>query len=305
MKRFLTALALSAVCGSWAAVADTVTFKDGSTADGVVVQPNADTVMIQVGTGKMTFAMVDVASIEKNDKKGDPATFKSTVTKRHQDALQQRTGLDRSQRDLVRDQLALMRSDDEGVRNAARRKLVQMGNEMDVFKFLNASLPYTQGPVVAEMMQALYEMNPDGAKDTAVQQSQSVVPANRAKALQLLANYKKPEDIDTVVRGMVDPSQDVRIATAHALGSTGEKRATPLLLKGLASNDPMWQNACRSALKEIWGTDGVPSELKSADEWKAFWSSKAGSVKDPYNDAKLNPLVTEEDLEYTTSDHNE
>jgi len=305
MKRSTMLIVAVVLTGTGAGWGDTVHFKDGSTLDGKVIRPNADTVLIQVGTAKFTFPSCEVDSVEANDNKGESAKVGRLVAKRRADWLQERTGLDRRQRDMVRDAIDPLWSPDEGLRNAARRKLVAMAQEMTVFRFIESALPYTKGEIVPELMQVLVDIDPKRAEKTVNQRTQDLDPRNRGKALELVASYGKPEGLETVARGMVDLDNRVRISAAKALAQTAGKRATPALVEGLASTDARLRNVCRSALEDVWSTPDVAVAFETAQEWRAYWNTKAAGIDKPVKTAGLKPLVTQEDLAEATADHDE
>jgi HEAT repeat protein len=287
------------------ACADTVHLKDGTTVDGAVTQPDAATVVVQVGAGKMTFAATDVVRVEKNDKKGDATVLSAIRGKEHEDALQQRTGLTAEQRDLVGDAMQPLWSPDEGERNAARKKLVALGKQMPVFQYLESYLPYSKGLIAPELMKALVELDPKNAKGLVHSFTLNSDPANRAQALQLVAAYATDDDIDTVARGLIDFDPRVRVAAAHALDQAGAKRATPALIQALDSADPQVKNAVRTALCDLWGASGAQPDLNTSAEWTRFWSSKARGVKGAIDPATLEPLVTREALAASSPTHDE
>ena len=305
IARLSSILCAAVLCCASASRADTVFFKDGSKLDGLVGRPNADTLVIQLGSGRMTFAYADVASVEKNDKKGDTATVASLASKRHAESLRERTGLNRRQRDEVRAAIEPLWSPDEATRNAARSQLVEMGREMDVYKFVEASLPYTKGEVVPELMQVLVEMDPKRSTPMLGQRAMDVDPRNRSKALSLMANYDDPVNEQTLARGIVDPEPSVQAAAAKALAKTAGKRATPALLEGLKSNDPRVRNACTAALTEAWQLKPDAPQPASASEWRDYWATRSGSVDKAISARALKPLVTEEELAEVSNDHDE
>ncbi len=298
-KRLLLTVVL-VLGGAAVAAADTVRLRDGSTFDGVVSRSDSNGVVLQMGGGTVSLPAADVVSIEKNDKKGDTNKLSRVTGQKHNDSLFERTGLTREQRDTVRDAIEPLWSPDEAQRNAARKKLVEMGRQMPVFQFIETTMPYAKGLVVPELMQVLVDIDPKRAKNVLIQHVEDLDPGNRAKALKLIASYKQAEDLDTLARGVKDPDNSVRVAAVEALAKSGDPRTTPALIEGLRANDPRVQNAARTALSLLWQT-----ELKTTEEWAGFWSSRAGNVKDPIDPAKLAPLVTAEELARTNKDHDE
>ncbi|NIA12850.1 MAG: hypothetical protein GWP08_02125 [Nitrospiraceae bacterium] len=304
-RRLTWILCAAVLCCAGVSQADTVFFKDGSKLDGLVGRPNADTIIIQLSSGRMTFAYADVARIEKNDKRNETAKVVSLAAKRHAASLRERTGLNRKQRDEVRRAIEPLWSPDEATRNAARAQLVEMGGKMDVYKFIEASLPYTKGEVVPELMQVLVTMDPQRSAPVLERRAMDVDPRNRSKALALMANYDGPVNERTLARGIVDPEPSVQAAAAKALAQTAGKRATPVLLEGLKSNDPRVRNACGAALTEAWQLKADGTEPASASEWRDFWAARSGSVDKAISANGLEPLVTEEELAEVSNDHDE
>jgi len=306
MNRRRVLIVVAVFAGACAAWADTVHFKDGSALDGKVMRPNADTILIQVGTAKFTFPACDVASVESNDKAGAPAKVGSLVAKRRADWLQERTGLDRRQRDQVRHAMDPLWSPDEGVRNEARRRLVAMAQDMSVFRFLEASLPYTKGEIAPELMQVLVDIDPKRAEKIVQQRVQDVDPRNRGKALELLAAYGKPEGVEAIARGMKDQDNRVRISAAKALAQAAGRRATPALLEAIeGSTNQRLRNVCLNALKGVWSSGDTEIAFETAQEWKAYWNTHAATVDKPIKTAGLQTLVSDEELAEATADHDE
>ncbi len=301
------AATLCCLIGLFASIAfgDTVFMKDGSSLDGEVVQSGNDAVTLRVGSGQMTLQTADVDRIEKNDKKGDAKRLSAVVSKQHQDSLDQRTGLNAEQRDKVRGAIDPLWSPDEAERNTARRKLVAMNKEMPIFQYIESYMPYSKGLIVPELMKALVEIDPGRAKGVLQQYVQNRDPANRAQAIELIGAYKKKDDMELLAQGLVDLDPGVRVAASHAIAGAGETGATPVLLDNLNHPDPRVQNAARAALQSIWNTHGAPSEPKSADEWKAYWARNADSVKDAFDPASLDPLVSKDELAQESPMHDE
>lgn len=306
MKRFTRVTLVACLLWCFVSPADTVRFKDGTTIDGVVSKPNQDVVTIKVGGGVVSVPACDVESIETNEKKGETGTTRDIAYMRRTKFLEERTGLNRAQRDAARDTIALLWSPDEAARNAARDKLVAMGSEMPIFQFIEASLPYSKGNVVPELMRVLVQLDPKRAKQTLSQRSEDVDPRNRAQALELMAGYDNAaESTEVFVRGMVDPVPGVQMAAATALAAAAGKRATPALLGGLHSADLKVQNTCKEALSRIWSTPEAKVEFNTAQEWSNFWASRRAGVDNPVDSSNAQPLVSEEALAAATRDFDE
>lgn len=285
--------------------ADTIHFSDGSFLDGVVSYPDANTVKIDIGTRTLSFSASLISSVEKNDKKGDESQITDALAKQQELALEARTEMTAEQRDRVREALTPLWSSDEAVRNEGRRKLVELNKELPVFQYIETSLPFTKGTIAPELLTALVELDATRAKDVLSRYTINVDPAIRGKVLELLGSYKNAEDVGTIADGMIDLDISVRIRAAHALGTCGQKTATPVLLNGLDDADVQLQNASLAALQAIWSSESSAANLTTADQWKEFWGAHKESVTDAVDPATLTPLVTQEQLDKATASHDE
>jgi len=303
MKRVVLVVMMLATAGAWA---DTVHFADGTTMDGVVSRPDPATIVIQSGKARMTFPADKVASIEKNDKTGDAAELANITGKKHAQQLDERTGLSRAQRDEVRRVVEGLWSPDERVRNEARAQLVAMNKQVPVYRFLEQYVGYAKGAIVPEILKTLAEIDPQQTRGVIIAQTGNTDPSCRAKALDLMSSQGNPEDVDTVARGLVDMEPDVRVAAANALAKMGDARATPALIENVSSADPRVRNAARAALAAIWKEQGGGG-LAEADAaaWQTLWKEKGAQVEQALDGAALEPLVTPEDMEGLSANHDE
>jgi len=303
MKRTLIFVAMF-LAAPWG-FADTIHFADGSFLDGVVSYPDSKTVTIDIGTRTLTFAASLVSSVETNDKKGDESQVTDALAKQQEQALEARTEMTTEQRDRVREALTPLWSTDEAVRNAGRKRLVDLNKELPVFQYIDTSLPFTKGTVAPELLSTLVELDATRAKDVLSRYTINLDPGIRAKVLELLASYKDADDVGTIADGMIDPDSSVRIRAANALGTCGQKAATPVLLNGLASADQQLHNASLSALQRIWASDAQSADLTTSEQWTQFWAGKMDGVTNAVNPEALTPLVTQEQLDKATASHDE
>jgi hypothetical protein len=282
---------------------DTITFKNGTKLEGIVSQPDPNTVSLDIGGQSITFPATDVTAIEKNDKTGDMKQLAIANGKKHEDAQFERTGLTREQRDRARDGIEPLWSEEESVRNEGRRKLVELNKEMPLAKFISCSLPFSKGYVVPELLTVLTEIDPASAKPQLEAYSTSADPRNRAKSLELMGALKDQAAFDTVARGMIDLEPDVSVSSAYALAAYGEKRATPALLHGLKSNDARVRNVSAEALKTLWKDAGVVPD--KPEDWDKLWAENASKVAKPVDVSNMTPLITQEMLVDTNVGHDE
>ena len=293
------------VLGATCAFADTVYFADGSSLDGIVSHPNDTTILINIGTRSLTIDASTVSRVEPNDNKGDEAALVELLARQQQQALAARTGMSEEDRDRVRDALAPLRSSDEAARTDAHKNLKDLSATLPVFQYIDATLPYTKGPIVPELLAVLTELDAPRAKDVLSRYTINLDPSVRAKVIELLAAYKDPDDVGTIASGMVDLDSSVKLRTTVALGVYGQKTVTPVLIQGLDNADPQIKNAALASLQQIWSADAASAGLTTTSDWSTYWAGKSADVSNPVDPATLKPLVTQEQLDKATASHDE
>jgi hypothetical protein len=283
LRVFLVAFAAAA------AQADVVYFKDGAQIEGDVRQLDAARVIIRVGRGRM---VVPAADIDRIDRSGaGPVRQANGLFLGPRDAqLLAVTGLDRDQRDRVEQLLRLLESGDPIIGQSARLHLIELQREMDVFRFLQACLPYMDA-LAPEILPVLAVIDPERARPALLKAAASPRPANRAAALALLGEHGAPEDAALIARGVKDEDVNVQLSAFAALGALGAPRATPVLLQAATATDPRIRNAALSALAELWSNANDPIFFDTLDEWRAFWERKRISVSNPLDWARLTRLA--------------
>jgi hypothetical protein len=291
------------VLGATWAFADTVFFTDGSSLDGIVTHPDSNTILINIGTRSLTIDASTVSRVETNDNKGDEAALLALLAKQQEQAVAARTSMTDEERDRVREALTPLWSPDELVRANAHRSLKTLNRELPVFLYIDISLPFTKGAIAPELLSVLVELDAARAKDVLSRYTINVDPGIRGKVLELLGAYHDGEDVGTIANGMVDVDSSVQLGAAHALGDCGQKAASPILIRGLDSQDTRFKNACLAALKKIWGPEGVG--LTTPAQWQEFWAANSSGVTDPVDPDALTPLVSQEQLDKATASHDE
>ncbi len=276
--------------------ADTLFFKDGSSLEGKVQRVNENTIALVVGQGRMQFQTSEIERIEENDKQGDYQLVSPMAT-RHDRALKARTGLTREQRNLVRRHISGLTSASGAERLEARKALIQLGEEVDIFPFLKEAAPFLPADRSPEVLRVLWELDPKRAKPVLMEMTTNALSTNRAQALELMCTDEKADEsartqlAQLVARGMVDPSADVRIAAAKGLGALGAKGATPALIEGARSSNPRLQGACKEALEKIWRID---PNLAEGMDWDTLWNDNKQIVREPLQCDSLEPLYKPE-----------
>lgn len=271
---------------------DTVHMKNGVQVDGTIQQETPNMVVLDVDGRRVVLRADEIRSVERNDKTGAFDRQKAIEAAQVRDAeLTRITGLNGKQRILVKDIMGGFLSNNDHVRLETRRKLVSMAEEMDIYRFLEHSLPALLPRYVPDTMTVMAELNPGRAKLAIRDQLSNVDASCRARALELLGELADANYAEQMARGLLDHDPGVQAAAAVALGRLNIRKATPLLIEGVASPDPRASNACRLALRRIWAGTGGASELNTAEEWRAFWADHQSQAPGFWTTARLEPLV--------------
>lgn len=185
----------------------------------------------------------------------------------------------------------MLETDDPVARENARNELKALSGEMPIYKYLDASLPYTHGQRVAEMMQVMAELDPESAKGMLMNRSQDPNPVNRAKSLTLMARVMKGEALERIAQGMVDTDSQIQIASVEAMAAVGDKRASLVLLEGVKNQDERVRNASKLALSRLWSTENGNVEFNSLEEWQSFLDGQRAQMPKAVDPTTLKPLV--------------
>jgi len=292
------------VCGMlafalWCAAADTVYLKDGLTVDGTVSRVNDNCVAIQSGNGQIVYQNDEVDRIEKNDKKGalDLAAVNPAAL-RHEQALEQTTGLKAEQRERVVALVDRLAREEATERNQAIKELIALQQQMNVYRFLRESRQGFGARVLPGVLEVMLAINAAETKEIVYEGLVDKAPSIRAASLELLGKHKELASTDAVARGLVDTDADVQIAAAHALAELGAGRATPALIATLSSTNPRVRNASNSALARIWSTPESPVRFETSEEWERFWGEVGARAGAPIELASLEPLFAQAEGTY-------
>jgi len=277
---------------------DTIWFKDGTSLDGKVSQPNVNVYVLEVKNGSMHFQASTVARWEENDKMGEYNMYVMSPRQRaHEEQRQEMTGLTPEEIEELFQIMEPLGSDDPADVDRAKQALLAKHGEKDIFKFLKAAMrdmTYKYRPAVMDVMS---EIDPERARPVLAEQARDPFTENRAKALELLGTVGTKDDLETIARGVVDQDPVVGMAAAESLAKLGDRAATPALLEGLRSTDRRVQNTSQEALSRLWANAGAPADSSSPADWQAFWQSQSSSVDKPVRVANLSPLVSSEELD--------
>ena len=291
--RFLAAFAVALVATGWAS-ADTVLMKDNVTYDGKVISKDGGLIRMQSGDHEVVLPMDDVANVETNDKTGPVINYEEIerAAKERDNDLVEKTGLEARDRSAVDELLQLLFLGDESTSKGARRSLLDMVKDKNPYRYLEMWLPAILPTRLAPLLEVMFEMNPEGMRETLKQTALSPSETARAASLRLLGKLKDKSALELMKRGMADHNPEVRIAAAQGVQALGAREATPLLLKALTGDDMRVQNASRDALSALWTEPGKePLNFLQNSGWNDFWKTKAATVPDAWNPDATEPLV--------------
>lgn len=290
--QFPCALLLGMVLCASTAGADTLTLHSGVQVHGKIVQQDDSTIILDVGGRQVRYSVDAVAMLEENDHTGalDKEALRQRAEQRQAELLEL-TGLTGDERRRVKDLMQQMLSTDDRVATDARQDLVAMGESKDVFKYLAHYVEGLSPRFVAPVLDALVLLDPVKSRPIVREQATSVDAGVRAIALLLLARIKDEESTGLMYRGLVDHTDDVRIAAAEALGMMEVQEATPLLLANLDAADRRVQNSAMLALRKVWNEESQAAEMDSSEAWREFWNTKAGLVPNAVSTTGVMPLV--------------
>ena len=291
--RFLTAFIVVFLAAAWAS-ADTVLMKDSNTYDGKIISKDDGLIRMQSGDHEVVLPLADVASVETNDKTGPVIDYEAIEreAKARDSELVEKTGLQARDRAAVDDLLQVLFLGDESASKNARHVLLDMVKDKNPYRYLEMWLPSILPTRLAPLLDVMFEMNPDGMRETLKQTALSPSETARAESLRLLGKLKDKSALELMKHGMVDHAPEVRIAAAQGVQALGVREATPLLLKALTGDDLRVQNASRDALSALWTEPGQqPLNFLQNSGWDEFWKTKAASVPGAWNPESTEPLV--------------
>ena len=291
--------AIAGACFAIAGMADTVTFPDGSTMDGDVVEINANCIELSANGQTLQLQRSEIASFEHNDKKPAPGTpLVVPAAAQWEKEMETRTGLKSADRARVCDLLdALVRQTEPADRKRLEQDLVELNKKVDVLAFIKAT--FDDAGVVQQMqrLEAYLVLQPSAALPYVQKGLTTNFPPMRELAVNGYAKIAKSAGkfdkaaITAFARALLDPDNEVRIAAAHALAESSDKTATPVLIDTLSAAEPRLRNAADAALSRIWGA-APPAEVQDRHTyWSDQWNKNAAAVSSPLTTASLTPLV--------------
>ena len=296
MKCFETqwtvAAALLAGCWFPYAGADTIMMKNGVPITGIAGNEINGMLEVSVGDRKIRVLKDEIQSLEKNDKNGALDLNALQQEAEIQDKkLTEETGLDHNQRELVLKYMTLLTDSDSAKSNEARRALIALGAEVNLFPFVELILPSYLPNTIYAMLKILGELDP--VKTQPLAREYVFFPAEnvRGLSLELLAQTGGDDVLNLAMRGMLDHSNTVRYSACKALAMIKAKESTPLLLKYFSNKDLRFENNVRQALSQIWSSELGETALETPEAWESFWHAQESNVPKTVVIDTLEPLV--------------
>jgi hypothetical protein len=280
-------------------LADTLTFPDGSKMDGAVREVNENCVELTVGENTIQFQRTEIASIEKNTKKGDSGKpLVLPMVQQWQDQMDAATGMNADQRENLFNLINVLRTAQEPVdRHRIEEQIVVLNKSADVVKFVKASYDHS---TIGQKMALLDVLNLIEPAAAVPMLEEAMVTNNapfRAYAIRLYEKTKLKSGrmdrngLSYLARGILDSDVDVQLAAGIALAECGQKPVTPVLISQLNAADLRVGNAMNQALARIWNVDSDSVPRDRAAFWQDHWRSNAAAVNNPLNPDALQPLV--------------
>ncbi len=292
--RFSVACAAVFAAGGWAP-ADTITLKNGISIDGKITARSDGQIRVQLGDQEVVVPVADVESTEANDKAAPVIDYDALerAAKERDKELVEKTGLQARQRAEVDELLQMFFLSDEATTQSAKRTLLDMAKtDSSPYRYLGTRLPDINPAKIAPLLEVMFDMNPEGMRETLKQYAVSASETARAACLHCLAKLKDKSSLELIKRGLVDEDPDVRIAAVRGVEALRVREATPVLLKTLTTSDMRVQNASRDALSTLWTEPGQPPlNFLQNSGWADFWKTKSASVPGAWVPGTIEPLV--------------
>lgn len=275
------------------AAADTFYLKNDSVVTGRLEGKSEGRLILKVGGRKVIIREDEVASVEENDQDGGYDHEEARLAAEQRDReLVEKTGLTAPQRAKVDAAMEkLYHTDFDDVRKDGREELLRLSREMDVFRYIAHLLDDISVPYQAEVLRAMFEINPEGTVPLLEKHAASPDAGVRAACMELLGRAGARDKASLLARGLLDHEIPVCIAAAKALGMPGLREATPALIKGAGHYEPRVENSCLASLSVIWGSPENKVEFGDGKGWEEFWAGQAAGVASPINPDALEPLV--------------
>lgn len=291
MRRTLTALAAAALAAA-PVFGDTLHLTNGISLNGEVSKNADGTYTLTVDGNQSIYRADEIVTHEKNELNGQEYKQESRdAAEKAERELDDTTGISADERGAVDKLIQALNTSDRGEQRKSIADLVAYGQKHNILKYLLSTLPSLTPETYPAALEAFCSLAPKGTAQMALAEAATHLAVEvRAQALRLMGGTGQPESADYLVRGLVDPAQEVRLAAAAALGVLGSKRATPALIASLENNTQLVQGAVHQSLTKIWSDTTVPEKSDPA-AWEQLWSAEKAGVGSPLTLDAIEPLV--------------
>lgn len=292
MRKVLTSLVAAAFVAA-PAFGDTLHLSNGIRLNGEVTQNADGTYTLSVNGRKSVYRANEIVLHEKNELTGLERRQRALEAKKEvQQTQTEEWGITPEECAAVDKLIRAMNSSDRTVQRKAIADLVAYGERVNILKYLLSTLPSLTPQTYPPALEAFCTLAPKGTAQIALAEAATHLAVEvRAQAMRLMGNTKQPEAAEYLARGLVDPTMEVRLAAAAALGVLGSKRATPALIASLENNPQVVQGAVGKSLLQIWSDEANAPAEATSDAWEQFWSAHKATVGTPLSLDTLEPLV--------------
>ncbi len=292
---YLFLIVTSAFCFS-----DTFTLRSGITFDGKIIEETSDGIYtIKVGSKILKYRKDEISQIEKNEKTGEINLEEAQKEWQEKDKLlTEKTGLNKEQRAQVEALINRIQWGEEIERVSAKNELLELQKSMNIYPYLEYYLPSYSPTTAPHIFEILFKIDKNKTIPILREKILDSAPTVRCKAIELLSIAKDSESYNIIIRGLVDPDEDVCIMSTYAIGYIGLKSVTPVLIENLNHPNIRIVNSSKESLNNLWKVELNGKRIETAEEWKAFWEQHKNEVNEPiYYKKDLEPLV-DKDFQY-------
>ncbi len=275
-----------------AALADTIHMQSGVKFDGVVLREEGDRLVVQVDKRTVRVQKNEVATVEKNDKDGsfNREAAKQAAAERDRQITEE-TGLTAEERRAIDEHLRALTDPDPVVRGEAKRALLAMASEKNLFPYLEKMLVSMLPWSVPAVLSILAEVDPTAAQPIIRSFTTATEENARAAAVELLGITLDKASLSLMMRGLLDHTVVVRLAACTALAAIGAKEATPMLIDNLSHADLSVKKYAHEALSAIWSEGETKVAFDAVEEWNTFWEGQRANTPGTVDIQSLEPLV--------------
>lgn len=272
--------------------ADTIHMKNGVRIEGKVLRSEDQRVVVQIGAREVRLRQDEIGTIEKNNKDGslDLAEIRRQALERDQELTAQ-YGLTNEERQSIMSSIESLTDSDPVKQGEARRSLLAFAAEKNIFAFLKDTAETSLPWVIPALLRIMVEIEPTQTESLARSMAFHVEENVRAAAIEVLGLTKDKSSMVLMMRGILDHTSVVQMASCSALAAIKAREATPLLLRRINAADLRVHNYAVEALAIIWGLDREEASANNKEQWEEFWNTHKANILPTVDLETLEPLV--------------